>query len=201
MTEYNKLRWTTIGYHYDWTNKVKDLNKTGLINDQITNFKIDKVYNESDFTPVPEDVSKLSIHIASVLGWTSYQPEAGIINYYHMNSTLSAHQDFSEKNMSAPLISISLGSSAIFLIGDVSKHTRAPRPILLRSGDIVIMSGESRLAFHAVPKILPDPRLNQYFTYEFNDTESKFFVSDQEWKDFYDYIRINRINLNIRQVN
>ena len=118
-----------------------------------------------------------------------------------MNSTLSAHQDFSEKNMSAPLISISLGSSAIFLIGDVSKQTRAPRPILLRSGDIVIMSGESRLAFHAVPKILPDPHLNQYFTYEFNDTESKFFVSDQEWKDFYDYIRINRINLNIRQVN
>ena len=56
--------------------------------------------------------------------------------------------------MKAPLISVSFGSSAIFLIGGNSK-TIKPKAIHVTSGDFIIMSGTSRLAFHAVPKILP----------------------------------------------
>lgn len=89
-------------------------------------------------------------YIASLLGFKSYSPEAGIINFYHLDSTLSAHQDRSEKNMNAPLISISFGSSSIFLIGDTSKYTRRPRALLIKSGDIVVMSGKARLAYHAI---------------------------------------------------
>lgn len=144
----------------------------------------------------------LCSHIAQTLGFPSFRAEAGIINYYHMNSTLSAHQDFSEKNMTAPLVSVSLGSSALFLIGDTSKHTRRPRAILLKSGDVVVMSGPARLAYHAVAKILPDPHLPNYFTYSKPvDYQSHFIVTDQEWTDLFQYIRINRINLNVRQVN
>lgn len=203
MSEFNKLRWTTIGYHYDWTNKVQYILICKLIGESDKKIRLlFQVYNDSDFTPIPKDVSHLSVQIAASLGFTSFQPEAGIINYYHMNSTLSAHQDYSEKNMSAPLVSISFGSSALFLIGDVSKTTRGPRPILLKSGDIVVMSGPTRLAFHAVPKILPNPHLHEVFTYTKADLdESQYYVGDDEWADLYDYIRINRINLNIRQVN
>ena len=106
--------------------------------------------------------------------------------------------------MGAPLISISLGSSAIFLIGSTSKAIK-PRGICVESGDVVIMSGESRLAFHAVPKIFQNKELKHCLDYDQSDLDdnfkdSTFYVCDEEWQIFYDYIKINRINLNIRQV-
>ena len=76
------------------------------------------------------------------------------MNYYHMDSTLSGHTDHSEKDLTQPLLSLSFGQSAIFLIGGLTKQTR-PKALLLNSGDMVVMSGESRLAYHGVPKILP----------------------------------------------
>ena len=54
--------------------------------------------------------------------------------------------------MHTPLCSF--GQSAVFLIGGTTKQIR-PTGILLQSGDIVIMSGGCRLAYHGVPKIVP----------------------------------------------
>lgn len=71
-----------------------------------------------------------------------------------MDSTLSGHTDHSEKDLARPLLSLSFGQSAIFLVGGRTKQTR-PKALLLNSGDIVVMAGESRLAYHGVPKILP----------------------------------------------
>jgi len=144
----------------------------------------------------------LSKLIASLTGFPGYKPEAGIINYYHLNSTLSGHQDFSEENKSAPLISISFGCSAIFLIGANTKSVK-PNAICLRSGDILMMTEQSRLAFHGVPKIFKENNLESLFNYDESDRsqEHDFYVHDDEWKPFFDYININRINLNIRQVH
>ena len=71
-----------------------------------------------------------------------------------MDSTLSGHTDHSEKDLSQPLLSLSFGQSAIFLVGGPTKLVK-PKALLLNSGDIVIMSVQSRLAYHGVPKILP----------------------------------------------
>lgn len=104
--------------------------------------------------------------------------------------------------MKAPLISISFGSSAIFLIGSNNKHTK-PKAIIINSGDLVIMSNESRAAFHAVPKIFKASNLENYLNYANSEEAAKnrhTFVDDYEWRDYFDYIKINRINLNIRQV-
>ena len=105
--------------------------------------------------------------------------------------------------MKAPLISVSFGSSAIFLIGGNSK-TIKPKAIHVTSGDFIIMSGTSRLAFHAVPKIFKNTSLNYVLNYENvvdeNFQNSPFYVDDNEWQNYFDYININRINLNIRQV-
>ena len=78
------------------------------------------------------------------------------------------HTDHSEENLSAPLLSISLGQPAIFLIGDSSLAT-VPTALLLRSGDVLMMERESRLAYHAVPRILAGPvatEQHQDFTQE-----------------------------------
>jgi alkylated DNA repair protein alkB family protein 1 len=108
--------------------------------------------------------------------------------------------------MSAPLISVSFGSSAIFLVGGQTKQIR-PRAIQLNSGDVVIMKDSARLAYHGVPKIFKNESLKTEFDYDENELENlekrinKYYVNNEKWKILFEYIRINRINLNIRQVN
>ena len=100
-----------------------------------------------------------------------------------MDSTLSGHVDFSEPNKSAPLISISFGQSAIFLIGGPSKNIE-PSAIFLRNGDVLVMSHEARQSYHAVPKIL-------------NTENSELNLQS----DFVQkYLENHRINMNVRQV-
>lgn len=119
------------------------------------------------------------------------RPQAVIVNYYHMNSTLCAHTDHSEfECLDKYLLSFSFGNSSVFLIGDRTKTSRPPSPILLRSGDILIMSGESRLCFHAVPRILHDPMVNDFI----DETD------DENIRVALNYIRDKRININVRQV-
>jgi alkylated DNA repair protein alkB family protein 1 len=117
--------------------------------------------------------------------------EAAIVNYYHMNSTLCAHTDHSEYDaLTKPLISYSFGNAAVFLIGSQTKSECKPSPILLRSGDIILMTGSSRLCFHGIPRILKDPLLYKILYDDINDND----------KVSCSYIHDKRININVRQV-
>ncbi|XP_071798633.1 nucleic acid dioxygenase ALKBH1-like [Asterias amurensis] len=129
----DQLRWVTLGYHYDWTSKL---------------------YHHDNHTVFPEDLSALSSIIADVMGYPSFDTQAAIVNYYHLDSTLGGHTDHSEFDLTAPIISYSLGQSAVFLLGGKSKET-TPLAMYLHSGDIIVMGGESRLCYHAVPRVLP----------------------------------------------
>ena len=81
----------------------------------------------------PIDLANLSRALASVAlpEVKDYSPEASIVNFYPEWSSLSGHTDHSEPNRRAPLLSISFGRPAVFLIGGPSKQTR-PESILLR---------------------------------------------------------------------
>ena len=85
-----------------------------------------------------------------------------------LTSLPPGHTDHSEVNLEAPLVSISLGLPAIFLIGGPSLDT-VPCPLLLRfvlmadvtcdqavsrSGDVLVMERQARLCYHAVPRIM-----------------------------------------------
>lgn len=65
-----------------------------------------QIYSESNKDFFPVDLACLCNYIANVTGFQNFVAEAAIVNYYHMNSTLSGHTDHSEKNLDAPLISI-----------------------------------------------------------------------------------------------
>uniref|UniRef100_A0A6A7FZL9 DNA demethylase ALKBH1-like n=2 Tax=Hirondellea gigas TaxID=1518452 RepID=A0A6A7FZL9_9CRUS len=80
--------------------------------------------------------------------------EAAIVNYYHPGTSLGPHTDHSEPNRQAPLFSVSFGQPCVFLIGGPNKCT-TPTPLGLQSGDIVVMGGPARLAYHAVPLVTP----------------------------------------------
>ena len=104
-----------------------------------------------------------------------------------------------------------IGCQAIFLIGKSSKSIK-PDAVCLNSGDVCIMSGEARLSFHGVAKILEDKNnlLDKCFWYDEDDNylfkktmadDNECYVDDKEWQiGFWKYIKCNRINLNIRQV-
>lgn len=148
----SNLRWITIGYHHNWDTKM---------------------YDES-IGKVPPQLDTLFTAIARLLSYDTYRIEAGIVNYYTCKSNLSPHVDRSEPNMSPPLFSLSLGSPAVFLCGGETK-SHPVVPMVLRNGDLLIMSGQSRKAYHAVSKVFCE--------------RSKCEKS------------ITRINFNVRQVN
>ncbi len=67
---------------------------------------------------------------------------------------MGAHQDRDEADFSAPVVSVSLGDTALFRIGGLER--RGPtRSVRLASGDVCVLGGEARLAFHGVDRILP----------------------------------------------
>ncbi len=68
---------------------------------------------------------------------------------------MGGHVDNMERDYAYPVVSASLGCAAVFLIGGQSKDD-APVPVLLRSGDVVVLAGHSRLAFHGVARVVPD---------------------------------------------
>jgi DNA oxidative demethylase len=81
-------------------------------------------------------------------------PEACLVNYYAGNAKMGLHQDKDEVDFSAPVLSVSLGDSAIFRVGGLTRKDPT-RAFELASGDVVLLGGEDRLAYHSIDRILP----------------------------------------------
>ena len=82
--------------------------------------------------------------------------DMAICNVYHLqrpSDRLGGHQDDVESDLSLPLVTVSLGAPGIFLLGGRSRQD-VPTAILLRAGDCMILSGNSRGYFHGVPSVL-----------------------------------------------
>lgn len=69
--------------------------------------------------------------------------------------TLNGHVDDAERSLVQPLVSLSLGCNAIFLLGGATKDV-APTALLLRSGDALVLAAEARRCYHGVPRVLTD---------------------------------------------
>ena len=83
-----------------------------------------------------------------------HDPEACLINYYRNNAKMGLHRDADEEDFSAPVISISLGDSAIFRIGGTERKGKT-QSFKLSSGDVVVMGGTARLCYHGIDRIIP----------------------------------------------
>ena len=66
---------------------------------------------------------------------------------------MGLHQDRDEDELAAPVVSVSLGDACFFRIGGTTRRSPT-HSVKLASGDVVVMGGESRLAFHGVDRIL-----------------------------------------------
>jgi len=81
-----------------------------------------------------------------------HPPEACLINYYGPNAKMGLHQDRDEADFSAPVVSLSLGDSCLFRIGGALRGDPT-RSFRLNSGDVLVLGGDTRLAFHGVDRI------------------------------------------------
>jgi alkylated DNA repair protein (DNA oxidative demethylase) len=80
-------------------------------------------------------------------------PEACLVNYYDGDAKMGLHQDKDEEDFAAPVLSVSLGDTAIFRAGGSSRRDPTQK-FELKSGDVVVLGGEDRLAFHGIDRVL-----------------------------------------------
>jgi alkylated DNA repair protein (DNA oxidative demethylase) len=127
MTSAGRLGWVSDsrGYRYD------DRHPSGV-----------------PWPPIPEPVLEV---------WRAYSgvarlPDCCLVNYYGEGARMGMHQDRDEGDFRWPVLSISLGDDALFRVGGTAK--RGPtRSVWLRSGDVVLLGGDARLAFHGVERL------------------------------------------------
>jgi len=81
-------------------------------------------------------------------------PQACLVNFYDPNAKMGLHQDRDEEITNAPVMSISLGDSCLFRIGGENRKDPT-KSFRLESGDLMLLTGKSRMAFHGVDKIYP----------------------------------------------
>ena len=79
-------------------------------------------------------------------------PEACLINYYSAGAKMGSHRDEDEEDVGAPVVSISLGDDATFHVGGLQR-TGPKRRLVLRSGDVVVLGGAARMAYHGIDRI------------------------------------------------
>jgi alkylated DNA repair protein (DNA oxidative demethylase) len=100
--------------------------------------------------PIPDALLRLWQEVAGY----PHPPEACLVNFYTDAAKMGLHQDRDELDLAAPVLSVSLGDDCLFRVGQTSRDGQT-KSFRLRSGDLVVLGGEGRLAFHGVDRIYP----------------------------------------------
>ena len=228
-----KLAWATLGYHFDWSSRC---------------------YHGDRQSPMPESFLSIgsrvadalrALHVAQKDGTkvNSLKVEAAIINFYKWDSyrPMGGHRDDLELTFDHPVVSISLGLDALFLLGgttlspgssagaggnedaDASGSGCLPSIVacMVQQGDVMVLSGEARLAYHGVPRILrhlqsdadqqqhngkqatacvDDRREGKGQQQEEEHPRQGIERKEPELELVRAYLRESRVNINLRQV-
>jgi alkylated DNA repair protein (DNA oxidative demethylase) len=124
--------------------------EAGWVSDR-TGYRYDPVDPQMNqpWPPMPPVFFALARQAAAEAGYPSFVPDACLINRYETGAKLSLHQDKDEKDMSAPVVSVSLGVPATFIFGGLERES-PKRKFTLQHGDVVVWGGPSRLVYHGI---------------------------------------------------
>jgi alkylated DNA repair protein (DNA oxidative demethylase) len=105
---------------------------------------------------MPEVFTRLAHEAATAAGFDHFEPDACLVNRYVPGARLSLHQDKNERDYAAPIVSVSLGMRATFLLGG---HARAAPTVKvpLHHGDVMVWGGVDRLRYHGVMPLKDEP--------------------------------------------
>jgi alkylated DNA repair protein (DNA oxidative demethylase) len=123
---------------------------TGWISDR-RGYRYDSIDPQTHrpWPAMPPVLRALARRAAARAGYADFEPDACLINRYAPGTRLTLHQDRNERDLSAPVVSLSLGLPAVFLWGGL-RRTDGVRRVPLLHGDIVVWGGPDRLVFHGV---------------------------------------------------
>ncbi|MEZ5651602.1 MAG: DNA oxidative demethylase AlkB [Burkholderiaceae bacterium] len=97
---------------------------------------------------MPDPFRALAERAAATAGFAGFAPDVCLINRYEAGARLSMHRDVDERDFDHPIVSVSLGSSARFVIGGL--HRSDPtRAVMLAHGDVLVWGGIARRIHHA----------------------------------------------------
>jgi len=124
----------------------------GWVTDEARGYRYQETHPETGkpWPPIPDIILRAWRDLSGY----PYPPEACLVNYYAGDARMGLHQDKDEQELSAPVVSLSLGDTGLFRVGGL-KRSGATTSVRLASGDAVVLGGEGRLAFHGVDRILP----------------------------------------------
>lgn len=101
---------------------------------------------------MPASFVSLASDASEAAGYRNFSPDACLINRYTLDARLTLHQDRDERELGAPIVSVSLGLPAVFLWGGLQRGDRTRR-VRLEPGDVVVWGGPSRLVYHGIASV------------------------------------------------
>ena len=98
---------------------------------------------------IPENWLAMAARAARAAGFDHFVPDSCLVNRYEAGTRLGLHRDQDEKDFAHPIVSVSLGAPARFVVGGMDR--RAPTtPVMLSAGDVLVWGGADRLRYHGV---------------------------------------------------
>lgn len=124
----------------------------GWVSDKASGYRYERFHPESG-APWPK-MPNQAIAVWRAVSGHKALPEACLINFYGAGAKLGDHCDRDEDDRSAPVVSISLGDSARFRLGGLRRSDKVTS-FDLASGDVVVLGGETRMAYHGIARVHP----------------------------------------------
>jgi alkylated DNA repair protein (DNA oxidative demethylase) len=122
--------------------------KYGWVSDR-RGYRYERAHPEGmAWPPIPASV----LEVWRTVSGADRGPQCCLVNFYDADARMGLHQDRDEADFSLPVVSISLGDEALFRVGGTERGGPT-RSTWLRSGDVAVLSGAARLAFHGVDRI------------------------------------------------
>lgn len=128
----------------------------GWVTDR-TGYRYDPIDPESGcrWPSMPKAFAVVSSEAAAAAGFDGFAADACLINRYRPDARLSLHQDKDERDFEQPIVSVSLGASAVFLFGGRQRTDRTLR-VPVTHGDVLVWGGPARLNYHGVLPLKAD---------------------------------------------
>lgn len=131
--------------------RMTNFGELGWVTDKERGYRYQPLHPETE-RPWPEMPAKV-LELWRELSNYPAEPQACLVNLYEGDARMGLHVDSDEEAWDAPVLSISLGDTALFRIGGPVRSDPT-RSVRLASGDVCMLAGPSRRAYHGVDRIL-----------------------------------------------
>ena len=125
----------------------------GWVSDKSGGYRYQKTHpaTEDPWPVIPQSLMGLWSLVA---GYRA-APECCLVNFYDAAAKMGLHQDTDEEAMDAPVVSVSLGDTAMFKVKGPERSGPTSWSVKLNSGDVVVLGGEARKFYHGIDRIYP----------------------------------------------